>query len=142
MVVDAQAAAGVDRLDLDSIPFELTDQFGDRRQRRTKGLGVLDLGTDVNADTNRVQILRSLYLLVHRPGSLDVDPELVLPQSGRYIRMSVGENVRVDAQGDLGAHPPPASPLSQQRHLRFTLNVKDQNSGGEGEIDLRRCLAH
>ena len=111
-------------------------------ERGPEGLGGLDLGSDVHADPDRIEVSRSLDFLVHRPGGLDVDSELVLAQAGRYIRMSLGKDVRVDPQGDPGPDAPLARPLGQQGHLRFTLHIEDQNAGSKSKIDLRRCLAH
>ena len=69
----------------------------------------LDLRPDVDADPDRVQVTRSLYFLVHRASSPDVDTEFVLAQAGGYIRMGLSKDVRVDAQGD----PGPDSPLAR-----------------------------
>ena len=142
MVVDAQAAPGIDELDPDAVAFQFADEFGYRIERRPERLGGLDLGPDVHADPNRVKVTRSLYFLVNSPGSLDVDAELVFAQAGRYIRMRLGEDVGVHAQGDPGPDAPPAGPLGEQSHFGFTLHIENQNPGSQGQIDLLGCLAH
>ena len=95
MVVNAQASTGIHKLYLYTVAVQFADEFGYPRESGTERLGGLDLRSDMNADPNRVQMFGSLHFLVDRPGSLDVDAELVLAQSGRYIRMGVGKNVGV-----------------------------------------------
>ena len=53
----------------------------------------------MHTDPNRIEVTRSLYFLINSTGHLDVDSELVLAQAGRYIRMGLGEDVRVREQG-------------------------------------------
>ncbi len=96
----------------------------------------------MHADANWIKVARSLHFLVDSPGGLDVDAELVFAHSGRYIRMGLGEDVRVHAQGYPGGDAPPAGPLGEQCHLRFTLGIENQNTGSQGKIDLFGCLAH
>ncbi len=96
----------------------------------------------MDADPDRIKVTRSFYFLVNSPGGLDVDPEFVFAQPGGYIRMRLGEDVRVDAQGDPGVDAPPAGPLGEQSHFGFTLRIEDQNPGCQGQIDLLGCLAH
>ena len=142
MVVDPQATTGIHELDPDAVAFQFADEFAHRIERRPERFGGLDLGTDVHADANRVKVTRSLYFLVNSTGSLDVDPELVFAQSGGYIRMRLGEDVRVHAQGDTGGNAPPPGALGEQSHFGFTLGIENQNPGGQSQIDLLSCLAH
>ncbi len=55
VIVDAQAAAGVDGLEHDAFALELLDQFGDALHGLAKGLRGANLRADVDADAVRLK---------------------------------------------------------------------------------------
>ena len=68
MVVDAQAAPGIDELDPDAVALQFANELGDPVERRPERLSGLDLGPDVHADADRFEVTRSSLLPGKQPG--------------------------------------------------------------------------
>ena len=100
-----------------------------------------DLGTDVDAYACRLETGKLNGAAIDIAGALDGDAELVLAQAGRDIRVRLGEDVWIDAQGDLGSLARSAGALAEDFQFRFTLHVEEEDVCVEGGVDLPDLLA-
>ncbi len=103
VVVDAEAAAGVDVADVVAVFFEVGDEADDAGGGGGEGLDVADLRADVDADAGGVEPFGFCGGAVDGAGGVDVDAELVLAEAGGDVGVGVGEDVGVDAEGEAGA---------------------------------------
>ena len=106
-----------------------------------EGLDGADLGADVDADACGLEVGKLDGAAVDVAGALDGDAELVLAQAGRDVRMRLGEDVGVDAEGDLGGLACGAGPLAEDLELGFALYVEEEDVGAEGCVHLPDLLA-
>ena len=65
-----------------------------------KGLGAANLGADVDADSGGLDPFVTCGITIYGARAADVDAELVLAQAGRDVGVGLGEDVRIDSQGD------------------------------------------
>ncbi len=66
----------------------------------------------------------------------------MLLQTGRNIRMGVGRNVRIYAQGDPRLLPGAGRTLGQPPELGFALHIEQHHAGFERGLHLLGGLAH
>ncbi len=142
MIVDAQAAAGIDGLERDALAPELPHQLAHSLNGRAKWGRGANLRTDVDADAMRLEPAVARRALVDGGRAADVDAELVLAQAGGDIGMRIGEDIGVDTQRKAGADFEPARAGGQQRELRLAFHVELENSRVQRQVNLRGRLAH
>ena len=141
-VLDAEASSGVDVADVVAVGAEFVDQGADALERLGEGLDGADLGADVDADACGLEVGEFGGSAVDVAGALDGDAELVLAQAGRDVGMRLGEDVGVDAEGDLGGLACGGCALAEDLELGFALYVEEEDVGGEGCVDLPDLLAY
>src|SRR5271157_5240705 len=71
----------------------------------------------------------------------DVDSELMLTQACGDVRVSLGKDVGIDAQGEARLAPDPSCAACQQFQLRLAFNVEFEDICLERKVDLSSCLA-
>ena len=103
VVIDAQAAAGVDVADVVAIFFEVGDEANDSGSGGGEWFDVTDLRADVDADACGVEPFGFCGGAVDGAGGVDVDAEFVFAETGGDVGVGIGEDVRVDAEGEAGA---------------------------------------
>ncbi len=142
VVVNAEPTTRVDGLQHNALARKLAHHAAYARNRRAKGLRRADLRSDVHAHAMRLKPAMPRHALVDRRCAAYVDAEFMLAQPGGYIRMRLGKDIGIDAQGK------PRQPLvlararGQQLQLRFALHVELEDAGFKRQINLRRRLAH
>ena len=142
VVLDAEAAAGVDGADVDAVAAELADELVHTIQRSAEGLGGADLRADVDADAVRDEPSVFRGAAVERGGAADVDAELVLAQAGGDVGMGFREHIGVDAKSEASLVLELCGARGEQIELGFALHVEFENSGLEGVVDLGLSFAH
>ncbi len=136
MVIDAEASAGVDALEVNAFAIELLDEFSHSLHGLTEGLCGANLRADVHADAVRNEPAVSCRALVDCQRAANVDAEFVFAQAGRDVWMRVGENIRIDAQCETRGALDLASSCSEQFQFSFALHVEFENVGLECAIDF------
>ena len=99
-VLDAEATAGVEVLDVDAVGAEVFDERAHALDGLGEGRRVADLRADVHADAGGRDAGELRGAAIDFAGPLDGNTELVLAQAGGDVRVSLGEDVWVYAQCD------------------------------------------
>ena len=103
VVLDAEAAAGVDVADVDvRLCCNSAMRFVTRLEGGAEGVDCADLRADVDADAGGREPLRFCCPAVDGAGGVDVDAELVGGEAGGDVGVGFGEDVGVDAEGEAG----------------------------------------
>ena len=142
VIIDAEAAAGVDGLKHDAFAPELLHQLAHALDGRAERVRRANLRADVNADAMRLEPAVVGRALVNAQRAADVDAELVLAQAGGDVGMRVGKDIGIDAQREAGADFEFARAGREQLQLRLAFHVELQNAGLEREVDLRGGFSH
>ena len=124
VIIDAEAAAGIDGLENDALALQLLDQFGDALDGFAERLHGANLRADVDADAVRLKPAVPCGALVNAERLADVDAELVLAQAGGDVGMRVGEDVGIDAQGKARDAFELAGAGGEQCQFGFALDVE------------------
>ena len=141
-VLDAEASAAVDVADVVAVGAELVYQGSDALERLGEGLDGADLGADVDADACRLEVGELGGAAIDLAGGLDGDAELVLAEAGGDVGMGFGEDVRVDAEGDLGGLAAALARWLRIFELGFALYVEEEDVGAESCVHLPDLLAY
>ena len=123
-VADRQAASQIDRADRHPALSQPSRQAQHLAQHLVEDRRVEDLRADVAAYAREPQGRPLRRLVVERLGGLQPDPELVFAEPRRNVRVGLGVDVRVDAQGNGGPCPDANRDLAQQVQLLFRLAVE------------------
>ena len=99
VIVDAQASAGIDCLG--SMPSRRSWRNSlNPFHGRAKGVRGANLRADVEADAMRLKPSVAGRALVDRQRLANIDAEFVLAQAGGDVRVGLGKNVGINAQGE------------------------------------------
>ena len=142
VVGDAQAAAQVQVPDGDTPVGQPGDEVLYLAQGLDKGLDLGELGADVAAHAQDLDILHVPGPLILVQGRVHRDAELVLGQAGGDVGVGPGIHVRVDAQGHRrpGCHA--GGHLLQPVQFLGRFHVEHQDIGQQGLAHLGHGLAH
>ncbi len=143
MIIDAQPAARIDRLEHNALAPQLAHQLAHPFHGRAKRGCRANLRADVNADAVRLEPAMAGHAFVDRERLPDVDAEFVLAQAGGDVGMGLGEDVGIDAQGKArlaSSAWPRARASSSSSASLSTLNSR--MPALERQVDLRGGLAH
>ena len=130
-VADAEAATQVDVVELDAFASELVHETEDLVGRFGHRRRVEELGADVAVDAADLDVRQPGGLAVEIQRFGEGDAELVAAQAGGNVRVGVGINVRVDAEGDrrtlahAGGHLREAADAGRQRVTHFVGALAD-----------------
>ncbi len=141
VIFDAQPSSGVEELDGQPIFTELLNERGDAAGGGSEGVGSANLRADVNTDSGGLDPLVLCRAAIDSAGAVNVDAKFVLAQSSGDVGMGFGEDVRIDAQRDAGALLELGCAFGEQVELALTLDVKEQDSEAQGEINFGGRLA-
>src|SRR2546428_9328047 len=136
VIINPQAAPRVYILNAMAIPPKSANQFRHTLHGGRKRIDVGNLRSDMYADASNLQISAPGRLRIELASLVDRNPKLVLPQSGRNVRMRVSGNIGIYSQCDPCPLPRPCGTLRQYPQLRLTLHVEQQNS----RLESRRHL--
>ena len=142
MIIDAQAAARIHRLQLNPLAAELPHQLVQPLQSRAERIGGTDLRSDMHAHPVRLDPAVPFHAAVNRRRAPDVDAELVLAQPRRNVGMRLREHVGIHAQRKTRFALQPAGARRKQFELRLALHVEFENARFQRAVDLGLGLAH
>ena len=123
------------------IRAQVRNQAADTVDRLGKGSDVPDLGTDVYTHGRRLQPAVAPHSRIDRARPFYPNPELVLPQPRRNIRVRFDRHVRVHAQGDPRRLAAGLRSASQQRQFGFAFHIEEQYARRERPVQLPGLLA-
>ncbi len=89
LVANAEAAAGVDKVDIQAVVGQLAHQGQHSLHGFAEGLDVGDLRADVDADAHRVQVGVGCGLAIQLASPCDGHAELMLAQPGADVGMGL-----------------------------------------------------
>ena len=142
MIVNAKTAPGVDRLQHNPFTLQLAYQFRNPLHRFAKRLGSTNLRTNMNTDSVRFQPAVSCHALVNFQRLANINPKLVLAQTGGDVGVRVGKNIRIHAQGKASNSFELAGACGELYQFSLALNVELKNTRRKRQIDLSHCLAN
>src|SRR5689334_7391914 len=103
---------------------------------------VTDLRADVQAHSRHAQIFVLRSAAVKFAGAADGDPELVLAQPGRDVRVRFSRHVGTYAQGNVSNFAEFRGAGGQKFKLTFAFHVEEQDSTAERQTQLVGGFAH
>src|SRR5271165_1014611 len=140
-VGNPQTTAGIDVANVVSVVPQGANQESHACHGLAERSDVNDLRADMDTDAGGLQAAGRRYLAIELGRFAHGHSEFMLMQAGRDVGVSFGVNVGIVPDGEMSGLAEMCGTRAEHLKLAGALDVEQQNTGAQGEIDFVRQLA-